>query len=247
MFLMVAAVAQAADSPSAKPLYSLAPGTRWTYEETQEIVLISDAKSNATHLIGTISEETLAAPAHYRENGDTVLLRSTTQEKRESESGVSEASGGSMQILEWRNDNLYLHGFRAWVDGSYSEAMNLYQPPLLFLNSSARPGDSWTVGKQKNMGADLSTVATMGSPETITVPAGTFSNCLKIVHTSTVDNLNGEARVESGNVQDTIWYAKDVGVVKEFQVTSIRYVNKQGATLDREEYTRVLKSYTPAK
>jgi len=239
--------AGAADPPSAKPLYSLAPGTRWSYEETQEIVRVIGSRTNATHVTGTIDEEVSVAPAHYKENGDTVLSRSTTREKRETDGRLSEGSGGLVQILGWRGDDLYLYGVRAWVDGSYSESMNLYQPPLLYLKSSARTGEGWTVGKEKNMGADLRTTATMESPETIRVPAGTFSNCLKIVHMSTVESLGSESQVETGIVQDTFWYAKDVGVVKEFQVTSIRYVNKQGSISDREEYTRVLKSHIPAK
>ena len=131
---------------------------------------------------------------------------------------------------------------RAWVDGSYSEDMNLYQPPLLYLKSSARTGETWKVGKQKNMGIDLSTTATMEAPETVTVPAGTFTNCLKVVYLSTIENLNNEARIESGNVQDTVWYAKDVGMVKEFQVSFITYVTRQGRIFDRQEYTKVLKS-----
>jgi hypothetical protein len=247
MFLIVAAAAGAADSPSAKPLYSLAPGTRWSYEETQEIVQVIGSKTNTTQVTGTIDEEVNTAPAHYKVNGDTVLSRSTTREQRETDGRLSEGSGGSVQILEWRRDDLYLHGERAWIDGSYSEGMNLYQPPLPYLKSSAHTGEGWTVGKQKNMGADLTTSATMESPETITVPAGTFTNCLKIVRMSTVESLNSESQVERGIVQDTIWYAKDVGVVKEFQVTSITYVNKQDMIFDREDYTRVLQSHIPAK
>ena len=244
---MIAGTARAADSSSAKPLYSLAPGTRWSYEETQEIVQVVGSKTNTTHVTGTIEEEIYPAPTHYRKNGDTVLSRSTTRESRETKTGLNETSGGLVQILEWRNDGLYLHGVRAWIDGSYSEDMNLYQPPLLYLKLSARTGEGWTVGKQKNMGADLITSAAMERPETIAVPAGTFTNCVKIVQRSTVESLNGESQVESGIVQDTIWYAQDVGVVKESQVSSIRYVNKQGRVFDREDYTRVLKSYIPAK
>lgn len=247
MFWMIAATARAADSSSAKPLYSLAPGTRWSYDKSQELVQISGSTTNVIHSTGTEENEILPAPAHYRENGDTVLCRSTSQERRETEGRPSESSGGSMQILEWRHDDLYLHGVRAWVNGSYSEDMNLYQPPLTYLKSSAGAGNSWKLGVQKNMGAELSTIATMEGAETITVPAGTFSNCLKVVYRSVVENLPGALRVESGNVQDTIWYAKDVGMVKEFQVSFITYVTKQGRVFDHEEQTKVLKSHTPAK
>jgi hypothetical protein len=246
-FGMIAGSVRAADSPSAKPLYSLAPGTRWSYEETQELSQVMGTKTNAAHVTGTENVEILPAPAHYRVNGDTVLSRASSQEQRVAETGTSTSSGGTMQILEWRGGDLYLHGVRVWVDGSYSEDMNLYQPPLLYLESSARPGEVWTVGKQKNMGIDLSTTATMEAPETVTVPAGTFSNCLKVVYLSTVENLPNKARLEDGSVQDTVWYAKDVGMVQESQVSHITYVTTQGRIFDRQEYRKVLKSHSSAK
>jgi DUF3108-like len=244
---MIAATAWAADSPPAKPFYSLAPGTRWSYDNSRELTQIVGVKTNAIHSTGTEEDEILPAPAHYKKNGDTVLCRSTSQEQRETEGGSSKSSGGSMQILEWRHDDLYLHGIRIWIDGSYSEDMNLYQPPLLYLKSSAGAGETWKVGMQMSMGTELSTMATVQGTETVTVPAGTFSNCLKVVYRSVVEKLPGNLLLESGNVQDTVWYAKDVGMVKEFQVSLITYVIKQGRVFDREEQTKALKSYTPAK
>jgi hypothetical protein len=244
---IVATSARAADSSPAKPLYSLAPGTRWSYDRTQEIVQIIGSKTNVTHVTGTDEEEILPAPAHYKQNGDTVLSRSISKEQRETDSGMDESGGGTVLILEWRRGDLYLHGGRIWIDGSYSEGMNLYQPALPYLKSSAHPGEAWKVGTQKNMALDLPTTAVMDVPETVTVPAGTFTNCLKVVYKSVVESLINETRVESGNVQDTIWYAKDVGVVKEFQVTVIKSKTKQGTIFDREEVTKVLKSHVPAK
>jgi len=242
-----AAAACAADSSSTTPLYSLAPGTKWSYDETKDLVEIVDLYTNVTHVTGTVNEEIFPAPAHYKKNGDTVLSQSTSKEQHDVDGHSIEVSGGSIQILEWRHGDLYSHGIRVWVDGSYSEAMNLYDPPLPLLKSAAHPGETWTVGNQKNMGIGLSTIATMQAPETVTVPAGTFTNCLKVLYSSTVESLNGKARLEGGNVQDTIWYAKNVGTVKEFQVSRITYVTQQGRIFDHEEQTRVLRSHTPAK
>jgi hypothetical protein len=243
----LAATARAADSSPAKPLYSLAPGTRWIYDTTQEIVQIIGSKTNVTHVTGTVEEEIFPAPAHYRQNGDTVLSRSISKEQRETDSGMDESGGGTVLILEWRRGDLYLHGGRTWIDGSYSEGMNLYQPALLYLKSSAHPGEAWTVGTQKNVGFDLPTTAVMEVPETVTVPAGTFTNCLKVVYKSAIESLINETRVESGNLQDTIWYTKGVGVVKEHQISTITFATKEGRTLDLEEVTKVLKSHASAK
>ena len=115
-----------------------------------------------------------------------------------------------------------------------------------------RAGESWTVGTQKNMGTEMPTTAAMAGAETIVVPAGTFSNCLKVVYTSTktsgtIGTPNGSLRVADGNVQDTVWYAKDVGIVKESQMSLTTYATKQGRIFNREEQTKLLRSHTPAK
>ena len=251
VFWIVAGTARAADEVPGKPLYSLAPGVRWSYEETLENVRVFGSETNVTHVTGTVDEEILQAPAHYKEKGDVVLSRSTIKEQRES-NGRGRVSGGYVQLLEWRQGDLYLHGVRVWVDGSYSEDMNLYQPPLPYLKGAARAGESWPVGTQKNMGMKKPTTATIEGMETIVVPAGTFSNCLKVVYTTVrmsgaIETPNGSLRVEDGNVQDTLWYAKGVGVVKEFQVSVVMYAAKQGRIFSREEQTKFLRSHTPAK
>lgn len=249
---IVTGTVRAADEAPDKRLYSLAPGSRWSYDERLELIQVSGSETNLTHVTGTVDEEILQAPAHYSEKGELVLSRSTVKEQRESNGRLSEASGGYVQLLEWRQGDLYVHGTRVWVDGSYSEDMNLYQPPLPYLKGAARAGENWTVGTQKNMGTEMPTTATMAGAETIVVPAGTFSNCLKVVYTSTktsgtIGTPNGSLRVADGNVQDTVWYAKDVGIVKESQMSLTTYATKQGRIFNREEQTKLLRSHTPAK
>ena len=53
VFWMIAGIVRAADSPSAKPFYSLAPGTRWSYDESQELSQVVGLKTNVTHVTGT--------------------------------------------------------------------------------------------------------------------------------------------------------------------------------------------------
>jgi len=244
-------VSWAADSSAAKPWYPLIPGAKHSYEETQDSVQIADGKTNTVHVTGVLQEEILPAPAHYKELGVTALSHIAATEQRSEGGNTSDVSGGYVQLWEWRQNDLYLHGVRIWIDGAYTEDMNLYQPPLLYLKTSAQVGERWAVGTQKSMGTELPTVATMQSRETVVVPAGTFSNCLKIVYSSTERPAPNEQldqpTIEEGTVQDTIWFARDVGMVMERQLSTTTLATKRGRVFQREEDTKVLKSYTPAK
>jgi hypothetical protein len=255
MFFVVVGTTRAADETPTpvKPLYSLTPGVRWSYEETQKTTLIFGQTTNVTDVTGIVDEEILQAPAHYKqEGGDIVLSRSTVKEQRVSNGKLSEVSGGFVQLFGWRQGDLFMHGVRVWVDGSYSEDMNLYHPPLLYLKGAARAGESWKMGTQKHMGVEMPTAATLEGTETVTVPAGTFSNCLKVAYITSrmsgvIETLGGRIQVEDGNVRDTLWFAKDVGVVKEIQVTMSIYVIGQARSVNLEEQTKVLRSHIPAK
>ena len=249
---VVAGTAQAADEAPAKPLFSLVPGARWTYEETQKSEQVAGSNTNTTRITGTVDEEVLRAPPEYSTNGNVVLYRSAGTEQRESNGSVSPVSGGFVQLLEWRQGDLYLRGIRVWMEGSYSEDMNLYKPPLLYLKATAHVGDSWTVGTQRIMGIRMPTMATLDAIENVTVPAGTFTNCLKVTYVTwrmsgVTDQAAMKLLVEDGSVRDTVWFAKDVGIVKEAQVKSTMYSTGQGSTMSHDEQTKLLKSYTPVK
>jgi hypothetical protein len=249
---MIAGAAQAADESTGTPLYSLVPGSRWTYEETQKTEQVVGEKTNVTHVTGTIVEEIQQAPPQYRETGDVVLSRSVIKQQTESEARTNSNSGGFVQLMEWRQGDLYLRGIRIWVDGLYSEDMNVYEPPLLYLKSAARVAESWTVGTQLNMGIKMPTMATMDGIESVTVPAGTFAKCLKVTYvvwkmSGVTSTSTGNMRVVDGDVRDTIWFAKDVGVVKEVQVKISSYLTGAGTATVREEQSKLLKSYIPVK
>jgi hypothetical protein len=245
-------VTEAVDAPAGKPLFSLDPGSRWKYEELQTSQQIAGSKTNLTRVSGTVDEEVLRAPPEYSDKGHVVLYRSAAKEQRDNNGEVTPVSGGFVQLLGWQNDDLYIHGLRVWVDGSYSEDMNIYDPPLLYLKGEARVGDSWTVGTQKIMGVRMPTMATFDGVEAVTVPAGVFSNCLKITYVTwkmsgISDSGTSKLLVQDGNVRDTVWYAKDVGIVKEVQIKTTIYATGQGSVVSHDEQTKLLKSYTPVK
>ena len=107
-------------------------------------------------------------------------------------------------VLFWTNDEngLRLHGFMD-EDG----IMTAFDPPLLLADSTCSVGDTqegtYIFDEEYNYTLELAGV------ETITVPAGTFRNCLKFVYhtwpSSELPSLYG---------YETFWLAKNVGFVK---------------------------------
>jgi hypothetical protein len=123
--------------------------------------------------------------------------------------------------LSARPDGLYLSGVRfAGLDGVASGELTRYEAPLVWLKLPLQPGAKWNVGKLKLDGIDAVTTAEVAGTEDVTVPAGTYKGCTKVIyrHTQLAGQLNlpaAKATVESGQGTTTLWLAPGVGPVKE--------------------------------
>jgi hypothetical protein len=113
-------------------------------------------------------------------------------------------------------DGIYFHGaFDENSDGEGFSAKLSIEPPALFLKSTFTVGDTWST--TTNMTVEEDGVITEIFPsiwrysvlavEDITVPAGTFENCYKILQAKIRGN---PVTVET----ETIWLAENVGIVK---------------------------------
>ncbi len=65
----------------------------------------------------------------------------------------------------------------------------VYDPPLLYFIRGAASGKPWNVGEMRDGDTKSFTTAHSAGKETITVPGGTFKDCLKVVYSS--DELSG--------------------------------------------------------
>lgn len=110
------------------------------------------------------------------------------------------------------------------ADGMYvAEVTGLTIPdPFLAWKAGAKQGDTWTAKYTLTGGMrDIELVCTVGKPEEITTPAGTFT-ATPVTRKYTV----------GGDAEHVFWYADGVGLVR--QTTNDRPVQE-------------LKSFTPAK
>ncbi|MCE5324112.1 hypothetical protein LLG46_12470 [bacterium] len=101
-----------------------------------------------------------------------------------------------------------------------------YDPPLFYFNTvAANSGKSWDVGMMRTGDIKAFVSAKGAGKEAVTVPAGTFKDCLKLVYTSddisgTVDMWGKTFTITSGHRRGTYWIADGVGVVKEMEVVT---------------------------
>lgn len=100
-----------------------------------------------------------------------------------------------------------------------------YDPPLFYYPHDAAPGKEWTVGSMRDENTTVPMTAKAVGRETVTVPAGTFKDCLKVVYisdtmTGTADLWGKQFTVTSGRSRGIYWIADGIGVVKELEVST---------------------------
>ncbi|MGI6295182.1 MAG: hypothetical protein ACOX3G_03770 [Armatimonadota bacterium] len=98
-----------------------------------------------------------------------------------------------------------------------------YSPALLYYMRDAAPGKQWDVGGMRDAKTEIPMKAKAVGKETVTVPAGTFKDCLKVVYysdtmTGSADIWGKEFNVTSGRTRGVYWIADGVGVVKELEI-----------------------------
>ena len=96
-----------------------------------------------------------------------------------------------------------VYGLYDVQDGQYYGISDLdVQPPFILLEKEMEVGDSWVMN---SVGGDFSFTFTFTGLETVTVPAGTFTDCLKLEF-----SMDEDLTYYMG----VYYYAKDVGIVK---------------------------------
>lgn len=227
--------------------FPLKPGMVMQFRETRNILTYSGSKTNVITGNGTVRQRILDAPPRFADKPGVTFSRSVLKEQRDIEGKISELTGGSDDVWQWRDGVLYLLGARSWVEDGYTEPMNYYSTPLVYLRPGLKPGDTWTVGTQAVMGLTLLTSAKVEGTDTVTVPAGTFTDCVRVNYQS--DKVTGTlmfdqtpATIQEGTYENIVWYAKDVGIVKEIQRLKFVFPTSAGALTTQEEQTRDLET-----
>lgn len=202
------------------------PGNKWEYERWKllsaqiqisgkTVATMHDASSGSS-VYEVLSREDGKSPAVYNYR-ETMNMKSTN--------GSDSTGKSDMQITN-ENDGLKILSIIEESNGEEESNRQTYDPPLYYFDpNAASSGKSWDVGTMRS-GDIKSFVSAKGAArETVTVPAGTFKDCLKVVYTS--DDMSGTIEVwgktftiNSGRRRGIYWIADGVGVVKEMEVVT---------------------------
>ncbi|MGC8862103.1 MAG: hypothetical protein ACP5R5_04910 [Armatimonadota bacterium] len=123
------------------------------------------------------------------------------------------------------NGTVRIHS--TYLDSSNEKAPDrqTYDPPLLYYTGDADRGVSWEVGVMREREITNPVTARGAGRETVTVPAGTFKDCLKVVYwgdriSGTMEMWDKTFTLTGGRSRGIYWIADGVGVVKELEVAT---------------------------
>jgi hypothetical protein len=100
-----------------------------------------------------------------------------------------------------------------------------YEPPLVYFKKDAVSGESWEVGDMRERDIKNAITCRGAGRETVTVPAGTFKDCLKVIYsgdqiTGTMEMWDKTFTITGGRSRGIYWIADGIGVVKELEVAT---------------------------
>lgn len=221
--VLTASMAYAADAKSVPSAVPLAVGNRWEYSITQTGVMsVSEgekSKSAQMSTSGTCVEE-VTGVKERRPNGDVVYTDVLTTRM---EKGINSAASESVvesQLMTSKSGVFILGSKSSGMDGLLSGQWVNYNPPLVMCSAGLKQGTKWKMGTVREGKLTMPMYAQVAGTESVTVPAGTFDDCLKVHITcnkvrGTMGSGNDTAEITDGKSITTIWIAPNVGVVKE--------------------------------
>ena len=228
--ILVAAVITPAHAVDIRSVIPYTVGNRWEYSVTEMDITSfgegissksteSFAKGNSVTEVVSIKEQRSNDEAVYLERETEKLnpVLNTQPSTIVSESLVMTSPKGFFSTAERSSD----------MDGNLRSKWQRYNPPLLAFNGDLTPGKAWEIGTAKEEGAVMPMKAQVLGIETVTVPAGTFKDCIKVcAYTGTITGgfeLEGKrAEIRNGREIHTVWIYPGVGVVKEMLLSQIQ-------------------------
>ena len=219
LILVLLTVSATAAQKSALPL---AVGNRWEYSVTENGVM-SVGEGDMSHSMemaseGTCVEEVLSIKER-RKDGIVFEYRSVTKVEAGLNTPASEAIDDIHMLVSNKGIST-IASKSSGLDGVLSDEWVEYDPPLILFGAGLKPGSKWKIGVVRDGNLRMPMEAVVAGTETVTVPAGTFENCLKIYVTckkvtGTMGSGKDLATIRGGKSVNTVWVASGVGVVKE--------------------------------
>ena len=238
--LLCAAVILAAPAPAARLAASkdwipLSKGNRWSYrvttDRTFEIPGVAPQEQRAS---GSDVEEVTRSLGSFAGASNAWEIVSTRREGGEKTVQTMVVSGNAGRFV--------MH------TGTVDDAPLKILSPVVMLPARLEPGHRWDGGEVEVGGLRIHVEGRVEGYESVSTPAGVFSNALKVAFRGTVTGAVefGGSRIplKGARLNGHEWFAAGVGLVKETTVIRMAFEAPNGMDVQAEERTqRVLDAY----
>ncbi len=140
--------------------------------------------------------------------------------------GAQNVASKTESYYQVKPDGIFLlANIRDYLSSGPRPESTHFEPPLQVIKLPVVFGKGWKVGPMKFQGVTVNPEAIVEGNEDVTVPAGTFKNCLKVKTFTndvrgTFQGIGGVVmQVAGGKLLTTSWYAPGVGLVKQEALT----------------------------
>lgn len=197
-------------------------GNKWEYDSYKVLKVRIILQGNMVGGVNDVSQGTSV----YEVLGIDKLGVVDYQEKRTFTSTKGDSFSDKISIkLKDDISGLLINSTYSESDSDTQGETQTYNPPLKYFIKDAAKGKAWDVGVMRDSEIQSPTNAKAVDLETVTVPAGTFKNCLKVVYYADkpigkLDILDKKFEIVSGISRGIYWIAEGVGVVKELQINT---------------------------
>jgi len=228
-FLFVALLfADAAHAEDLSVYFPTGIGNTWRYSVVKSSVISGQGEPRRSEKKGTLVDQVV----ERRKDGTAVLRRTVN----ESNSAMDELSMAA--LMEMRSEPTSVSVTAVGVEPDAPRPLAVPNQLL----SDRIPGRV----VQSNQGSlVLETQLVSQAKASTEVPAGKFSECLLTETKGPISGYLNGLPVQSGNVSVKIWYARDVGLVREERTLQIVVKTPDGQTATVEEAaSKILESHT---
>jgi hypothetical protein len=208
--------------------YPLTKGSKWVYDSTAKITVdLGGMAMDFQDTKGTTTIEIVGPSEQVKNPQGVVVQRIAVNEKGTVQGQDDKWNPVTIQHIGWAGEWLSMFQERREGIPGQLALTEIYNAPLrLVKKATLKEGDSWEVGTVKQGKLSLPTRVKVAAPEDVTVPAGAFKQCLKLVTEVTepkgqIEGTGIVLNVKKGKYTTTSWYAPNVGLVKEESASSM--------------------------
>lgn len=228
--LLAVCLVMPADAAKGADIIPYAVGNTWQYTVTEVGVMSfgegMQSRSAETNSTGNCTVEVLEEKER-RSNGDVVYLeRDDETDEGGLNTGPENIVTESLTMISEKG--LFGLGHRSsGPDGELDDEWVSYDPPLVLFPENIEVGKNWKMGTLREDNIRIPMAFQVLDSETVTVPAGTFENCMKICGTSagisgTIGSGEDQAKIRKGMNIHTMWIYPGVGIVREQIISQIK-------------------------